>query len=327
MNKNKQIFELYIDYLVTSFSYTTATGLSNLLDGDISHDQVTRFLSHKQFSSADLWQNVKKDVRDIEADDGVLIFDDTVQAKPYSSENDLINWHFDHTVGRSVKGINLLNCIYHANDVSIPVAFKLITKPIQYSDISTRKIKRKSETTKNDDLITLLKACQQNQLKWRYVLADSWFSSIGNMKFINDKIKKYFLLALKSNRLIALSKEDKLEGRFQRIDSLDWSDSPILGWVKGMDIPIILHRQIFKNKDGSEGILYLISNDIELDKESMEAIYQKRWKVEVFHKNIKSNTGLAKSPAKKERTQSNHIFMSLLATNGMDTSSPYNLLN
>ncbi len=54
MNKNKQIFELYIDYLVTSFSYTTSTGLSDLLGGDISHDQITRFLSHKQFSSADL---------------------------------------------------------------------------------------------------------------------------------------------------------------------------------------------------------------------------------------------------------------------------------
>ncbi|MFQ3195819.1 MAG: hypothetical protein ACI9N3_002660 [Colwellia sp.] len=43
-----------------------------------------------------------------------------------------------------------------------------------------------------------------------------------------------------------------------------------------MDIPIPLHRQILKNKDGSEGILYLISNDIELEKESMETIYQKR---------------------------------------------------
>ena len=58
----------------------------------------------------------------------------------------------------------------------------------------------------------------------------------------------------------------------------------------------------------------MISNDIELDKESIETIYQKRWKVEAFHKNIKSNTGLAKSPAKAEKTQSNHIFMSLLAT-------------
>jgi hypothetical protein len=42
--------KMYIDYLVTSFSYTAATGLSELLDGDISNDQVTRFLSHKQFT-------------------------------------------------------------------------------------------------------------------------------------------------------------------------------------------------------------------------------------------------------------------------------------
>jgi hypothetical protein len=81
MNKNKQIFERYIDYLMTSFSYTTATGLSALLDGDISHDQLTRFLSHKQFSCADLWKKVKKDVREIESEQGVLIFDNTVQRR------------------------------------------------------------------------------------------------------------------------------------------------------------------------------------------------------------------------------------------------------
>ncbi|MCK5818130.1 MAG: hypothetical protein KAH18_02540 [Psychromonas sp.] len=43
MNKNKQIFELYIDHHVTSLSYTSATGLSNLLDGENSHNQNIRF--------------------------------------------------------------------------------------------------------------------------------------------------------------------------------------------------------------------------------------------------------------------------------------------
>ena len=70
------------------------------------------FLSNRQFSSAYLWKNVKKEVREIESEDLVLIFDDTVQAKPFSNENELISWHFDHGVGRSVKGINLLSCIY-----------------------------------------------------------------------------------------------------------------------------------------------------------------------------------------------------------------------
>jgi hypothetical protein len=108
-----------------------------------------------------LWKNVKKEVREIESDTGVLIFDNTVQEKRYSSENTLINWLVDHTVGGSVKGINLLNCIYHSNEASLPVAFKLITKPIEYYDVASKKLKRKSYRTKSVDLIEILKACKK----------------------------------------------------------------------------------------------------------------------------------------------------------------------
>jgi hypothetical protein len=67
---------------------------------------VTRFLSERDYTSEDLWKFIKAEVRKVEDDDGVLIFDDTVQEKPHSKENDLISWHFDPTVNRSVKGIN-----------------------------------------------------------------------------------------------------------------------------------------------------------------------------------------------------------------------------
>ena len=40
-------------------------------------------------------------------------------------------WHFDHCKGRSVKGINLLNALYHRSEVSIPVAFEVVRKPLQ----------------------------------------------------------------------------------------------------------------------------------------------------------------------------------------------------
>ncbi len=80
LDMNRQdIFELYSDYLITSFSHTTVTGLSDVLDNAVSHDQVTRFLSHDDFSSKDLWHVMKKSVRKIETDEGVLIFDDTIQ--------------------------------------------------------------------------------------------------------------------------------------------------------------------------------------------------------------------------------------------------------
>ena len=50
--------------------------------------------------------------------DGVLIFDDTTVEKPHTDENEMVSWHFDYSKGRSVKGINLLNCVYHADGVS-----------------------------------------------------------------------------------------------------------------------------------------------------------------------------------------------------------------
>jgi IS30 family transposase len=42
-------------------------------------------------------------------------------------------------------------------------------------------------------------------------------------------------------------------------------------------------------------------------------IYEKRWRVEEFYKSLKHNVDMAKSPTKTIRTQSNHIFLSILA--------------
>ncbi len=82
-----------------------------------------------------------------------------------------------------MKGINLLNCVYYANGVSLPIAFELVKKPTVFIDPKTNKQKRKSEVTKNELLREMLKTCQQNQVKWRYLLTDSWFTSSENMKY------------------------------------------------------------------------------------------------------------------------------------------------
>ena len=70
--------ELYSDYLIcNATSYATATGLSAMIDRNVSHDQITRFLSGEKQSSKELWLKVKSVVREIEAEEGVLIFDDS----------------------------------------------------------------------------------------------------------------------------------------------------------------------------------------------------------------------------------------------------------
>ena len=83
--------------------------------GAVSHDRITCFLSRQNYTSKDLWRQVKAMVRQVDDVQGVLIFDDTIQEKAWTDESDLICWHYDHCSGRTVKGINLLNALYHSN--------------------------------------------------------------------------------------------------------------------------------------------------------------------------------------------------------------------
>jgi hypothetical protein len=49
--------------------------------------------------------------------------------------------------------------------------------------------------------------------------------------------------------------------------------------------------------------------------------------VEVFHKSLKSNANLAKSLTRTLRTQSNHVFMAIVATFKLESLSIVNKLN
>lgn len=310
---DKEKLELYTDYLICNSGFATATGLSAMLEGDMSHDQLTRYLSAREYTSKDLWGEVKATVRQIEQEDGCLIFDDTIQEKAWTDENEIMCWHYDHCKGRSVKGINLLNALYYGGGVSIPVAFEVVRKPYQFSDVKTRKVKRASEFTKNEWMRAMLATCVANAIQFRYVLTDSWFAAKENFEFILKK-DKHFISALKDNRLVALSEEDKKEGRFVRISQLELLDQQaVRGWLKGFSHELLFVRRVFTNKDGSIGLLNLACSDLACNGEQVATIYQKRWKVEEFHKSLKSNAGLAKSPTRTVTTQNNHIFMSIYA--------------
>jgi hypothetical protein len=48
------LLDIYSDYLLISTKKVTATGLSELLDGAISHDQITRFLAGEELDGKTL---------------------------------------------------------------------------------------------------------------------------------------------------------------------------------------------------------------------------------------------------------------------------------
>ena len=310
--KAQGIADLYSDYLLASFGATTATGLSELVEGEVSHDQVTRYLAGPQKTANDLWRTVKAFVREVQSEAGVLIIDDSIEEKPYTDENDIVCWHYDHSKDRMLKGINFLTALYSSQGVSVPVGFHLVAKTEKYLDPKTQKEKRRSPVAKNAVCHELIKQAVRNRILFRFVLFDVWFASAETMVFIKHKQRRDFICPLKTNRKVALSQADKQQGRYVRVDTLELEAQTTREiYLEGVDFPLVLVKQVFTNEDGSVGIRYLVSSDTTLSFDDVTTTYHKRWGVECYHKSLKQNVSLAKSPTQTVTTQTNHFFAAL----------------
>ncbi|MES2998855.1 MAG: transposase [Pseudomonadota bacterium] len=312
---NKELLAIYSDYLISQTSYATATGLAAMLNGEISHDQVSRFLRAEDYGSKELWNYVKPEIhRHKQATGGVLLLDDTISEKNYTDENAVNCWHFSHAKHRHVKGINLLSCLIRYGDIALPVGYEVVNKNMDYSDIETRKQKRKSAITKNELFRSLVQQAVSNHVLFDYVLADNWFGSKANMTFIHEALEKSFIFGIKSNRCVALTRQHAKNGQFQQVNLLDWNDGVCRTvYLKDIAFPVKLLKKVFTNEDETTGALYLVTNDLTIDADRIYTVYQKRWRIEEFHKSIKQNASLAKSPTKTIRTQCNHLFTSMIA--------------
>jgi hypothetical protein len=310
--KAQRIGDLYSDYLLASFGATTATGLSDLLEGEVSHDQVTRYLAGPKKTASELWRTVKALVRDVQSEAGVLIIDDSIEEKPYTDENDIVCWHYDHSKDRLLKGINFLTALYSSQGGSVPVGFHLVAKTEKYLDPKTQKEKRRSPVSKNTVGQELIKQAVRNRLPFRFVLFDVWFASAETLVFIKHKQHRDFICPLTTNRKVALSQADKQQGRYVRVDTLELEAQATREiYLEGVAFPLVLVKQVFTNEDGSVGIRYLVSSDTTVSFDDVTTTYHKRWGVECYQKSLKQNVSLAKSPTQTVTTPTNHFFAAL----------------
>ena len=158
----------------------------------------------------------------------------------------------------------------------------------------------------------MIRTCNRN-INIDYVVNDSWFASAENMRMVKKELRINFIMALKSNRKVALSKQDKEQKKYVGIRLLELEQQPVEVWLEELDFPLLLTKQVFKNEDDTVGVLYLISSDLNLSCKQIFTIYKRRWSVEVYHKSVKSNASFAKSPTKTVKTQTNHFILSILA--------------
>ncbi len=289
MQKQKCSLELYTNFLIANQNRYSGLELSRVSPvEDLCHDSVSRWLSSSDFIPSDLWSHVEGLV-DVKA--GYLLCDDTLLNKQYSRINELAKKQYSGNEHGLVYGICLVNMLWTLEDKIIPVDYRIYRKEAD-------------DKTKNDHFQDMLKRAKDRGFSPFYVLMDSWYSSIGNLKLVR-KFNWDFICNLKSNRKVSV-----YQGTYIPIADLELAEKQVRKvWLK--EFGFILVCKIV-DKDGD--ITYLATSDLTLiHYDDFIAHFQHRWKVEEFHRGIKQTTGIEKCYSTLASSQKTHIFASFIA--------------
>jgi hypothetical protein len=82
----------------------------------------------------------------------------------------------------------------------------------------------------------------QNEVKFKYIMADSWYSSKKNMRYINKR-KKVYIFEMKEKRKVTISEEDREKGQFERLNQIKVpEEKPVKVWIKDLPFPVMLFK-------------------------------------------------------------------------------------
>ncbi len=289
MNAAKTTAEDYIQVLLASpkvVSATEAARVSTLKERPPAHDSYRRLLMRLEPTSDELWREVEPLIR---GTDGSLILDDSTLDKPYAQFMPLVGSHWSGKHHRVVAGINLLTALWSDGSCFYPCDYRIYRKPLD-------------QKTKNDHFRDLLSAAHERGLKPKYVLFDTWYASLDNLKSINQFGWK-FLTRFKANRKVRLG-----HGEPKALAEQPIAATGTVVWLPGYG-ELKVFRLVATNGDTS----FWVSNDLELTPQRREEFADESWNVEEYHRGLKQHTGVEGCAMRLIRGQRNHIGLAIRA--------------
>ncbi len=285
MSRSKCSRDLYCSFLEVTSSRYSALSLSEVApeEAGLSHDSISRWLASEKVQPKDLWQAAAKEVR---ATSGILVFDDVVIDKSRSGKTELVNWQYAGSKHDITKGIGVVNALWQTSkDHYTPMDYRIWNPP-------------EDGKTKNDHFQDVLSAAKQRGLHPEMVVADSWYSSLKNLKSIRSHGWDW-VMGLRSNRLVGKP--------HAQLKNLEIPNEGLVIYLKGYGWVRVFR---FAAKNGCTD--YIGTSRTDLSREQVKEYFERRWSVEVLHRELKQTCGLARCQANLGQVQRNHIGLSLL---------------
>ena len=243
-----------------------------------------------------------------------LVVDDSVQDKRYSTKIELFKRQYSGAAGALVDGIGVVNLLH----VASKHATGNHTDGTEFYPIDFRIYDPQGDgKTKNNHFLEMLTCARSDKcLQANTVLFDTWYASVGNLKFL-QRLGMIFLTTLKSNRLVSVSKE----GGYIHLNTLPWDEDTLTHGqlVKLKEMPFLV--RLFKLVAPNGDIDWIITNrspddcisddQARLTAQDVQEENGVRWKIEQLYRELKQLVGTEKCQCRKAHPQRNHPWLSL----------------
>lgn len=276
--------DLYIKFLKTTSVRYSALALSEVSPVDISHDAISDWLASTKCQPKDIWDKAKGFVSKTP---GILVADETVISKNRSQNIEAVSWIYSGNEHDIVKGIGVLNFLWDSTinqGETIPFDYRIYQPP-------------QDGKTKNDHFREMLANTKSRELYPEAIVADSWYSSLGNLKCIRN-YGWTWVMGLRKNRVV--NKGERLENVTIPKEGLRLHLRGY-GWI-----------HVFKFVGKNNRIDYIGTNIETPTEKDVKKFVRMRWDIEIFHRELKQTCGLENCQARSSRSQRNHIGLSIL---------------
>src|SRR5215208_3423315 len=209
---------------------------------------------------------------------------------------ELVHRHWSGKHQQVVNGINLATLLWSKAEALVPTDFRVYDKP-------------RDGLTKNDHFRAMLEQAKERGFEPRYVLFDSWYSSLDNLKAIRAYGWRW-LCRLKSNRLVNPDKSGNVA-----IEEVEIPAEGRVVHLKGYGM-VRVFRTVAKRKKkdgGAEHYHYWATDDLRMSEEAREELERQGWGIETYHRGLKQCCGIERAQARSGRAQRNHLGLALRA--------------
>jgi len=279
----------YINFLIAtphSYSCVEAARVQPEAADKPAHDSITRLLHRLEPSADELWREAEGQV---EKQSGMLILDDSTLDKPYARKMDLVTRHWSGKHRRVVQGINLITLMWTDGDRYIPCDYRIYDKV-------------NDGLSKNDHFRAMLSQAAQRGFEPTYVLFDSWYSGLDNLKLIHRLGWRWFT-QLKSNRIVNLDRQGQ-----RQLSAVEISSTGTIIYLKGYGL-----IRVFKIVAPDGDIEFWATNHLEMDELTRLRLSENAAMIETYHRGIKQFCGIERAQVRIARAQRNHIGLVLRA--------------